>query len=103
MPCFKRCCYYTKKIIDLNYCTYSLSKLIRENFEIDDIIGLTFIENGVASIATGRYKGIYGCAIKVSGLLIDDIISYVPLNDVSSVEKGITEISSKPLSIKLKK
>lgn len=102
MSCFKRCCYSTKKVLDLNYCTYSLCKLIRENFVIDDIIGLTFIENGVASIATGRYKGIYGCVIKISGLLIDDTISYVPLNDVSSVEKGIIEISSNPLSISLK-
>ncbi len=101
MKCCKRIRWRKKKIITSS-CTYVLSKLIRANFSCGDIIGLTFIEDGVASIATGIFQKIVGPVVVVKDLLLEDTTSFVPLCDVSSVEKGIIgNGSSQPLSVKL--
>lgn len=96
---------FYEKIVTCDCCTESLRKLICTNFKKGDIIGLTFIEQGVASIATGRFIKIDGGVVVVKDLLLDDTTSFVPLCDVSSVEKGITttQASNNPISISLTK
>ncbi|WP_432401393.1 hypothetical protein [Wukongibacter sp. M2B1] len=96
---------YHKKLLTCDCCTEALSKLIRRNFEVGDIIGLTFIEQGVASIATGIFQKVVDGVVVVKDLLLEDTISYVQLCDVSSVEKGIieTQASESPISISLTK
>lgn len=104
-------CYYDddyfndEKVITCDCCTKSLKKLIHANFENGDIIGLTFIYEGMASIATGRFVKVVGAVVVVKDLLLEDTTSFVPLCDISSVEKGIiaTQASKKPLSISLTK
>ena len=97
--------YYDEEIITCDCCTEALRKLICSNFEKCDIIGLTFIEQGVASIATGMFVSVVGGVVVVKNLLLEDTTSFVPLCDVSSVEKGITETqaSNSPVSISLTK
>ncbi|WP_105618156.1 hypothetical protein [Vallitalea okinawensis] len=94
---------YSNEHTICNCCTESLSRLICEEFKCGDIIGLTFIESGVASIATGRFVDVVGAVVIINDLLLEDTTSYIPLCDVSSVEKGITSLMARntPTSIKL--
>ena len=66
---------------------------------------MTFIDQGTASIATGIFEKVVDCVIVVNDLLLEDTTSFVPLNDVSSVEKGITQTQAVngPLSVSLAK
>lgn len=96
-----KCC--NTKIISSNSCTRTLSKFVYANFNEGDIIGLTFINEGIASIATGIFVKIIGEVVVVKDLLLKDTTSLIPLCDVSSVEKGITSNTrNKPLSVNLK-
>lgn len=97
--------YYDEKVLTCNCSTSALMRLIRTNFKKGDIIGLTFIYEGVASIATGIFEKIVGGVVVVNDLLLEDTTSYIPLYDVSSVEKGIieTQASKGPISISLTK
>lgn len=94
---------HKKKLTVCNCCTESLTKLIKCNFEYGDIIGLTFIESGVASIATGTFVKVVCGVVVVKDLLLEDTTSFIPLCDVSSVEKGIVpDGENKPLSVSLR-
>ncbi|KGX92082.1 hypothetical protein N781_03070 [Pontibacillus halophilus JSM 076056 = DSM 19796] len=66
----------------------SLARFIEDNFCCADTIGLTFIEQGTASIATGQYVEVRDAVVVVKNLLRENTTSYVPLSKVDSVEKG---------------
>lgn len=70
-------------------CTESLAKLIRCEFRRGDTIGLTYIDQGVASIATGVFQALAGYVVVVNDLLVAGTTSFVPLCDISSVELGL--------------
>ena len=97
--------FFRENVSICNCCTESLRKLIRENFKKGDIIGLTFIEEGVASIAVGTFVKVLEGAVVVEDLLLEDTTSFVPLCDLSSVEKGIpeTQAVNSPIKISLTK
>lgn len=82
------CC--KKKVLTCDCCTEGLRKAICENFCPGDYIGLTFIEQGTASIAIGMFKSVKSGVVEVDDLLVDGTTSYVSLCDVNSIEKGIT-------------
>lgn len=96
---------FDEKVLTCDCCTEDLSKLIRDNFDRGDIIGLTFIDQGKAAIITGIFIRMVGSVVVVRDLFIEDTFSFVPLCDISSVEKGIPEryACKKPLSISLTK
>lgn len=77
-------------------CTATLSKIIRKEFKKGDIIGITFIEQGTASIASGFFQKIIGTVVVVKDLLVENTTSFVPLCDVDSIEKGLTLDQCKP-------
>lgn len=93
------------KITTCNCCVNTLTKLICKNFDEGDIIGITFIEGGVASIATGTFVKVADGVVVVDDLLLDDTTSFIPLCDVSSIEKGIPATATRnntTLSVKLR-
>ncbi len=82
-------CYY-EKILTCDCCAEGLRKVICENFCPGDYIGLTFIEQGTASIAIGIFKSVRSGVVEVDDLLVEGTTSYVSLCDINSVEKNIT-------------
>lgn len=101
----KDCCDYKKKIklklTTCDCCVATLTKLIEKHFEEGDIIGITFIDEGVASIATGVFVDVCNGVVIIDDLLLEDTTSFIPLCDVSSVEKGIVPTGD-PLTVTLK-
>lgn len=93
---------FDKRITTCTCCVDTLTKLIRKVFRCGDVIGLTFIETGVASIATGIFQEVLDGVVIVKDLLLPDTTSFVSLCDVNSVEKGIVpDQSGSPMSVKL--
>lgn len=99
--CDKSC---KQEIIVNTACVETLSKFICYNFDEGDIIGLTFVGEGVASIAIGVFVKIFDGVVVVRDLFIEDTTSFIPLCDVSSVEKGIIPVegSNKAISVNLR-
>ena len=87
-------------------CVEALASLIKNTFMIGDIIGLTYIEQGVASVAYGTFLKIKGTVVVIDEFLLPGTTSYVPLCKVDSVERGITPAmaaSKESLSVSLAK
>ncbi len=87
-------------------CTESLIRIIQYEFVTSDIIGLTYIEQGVASVAYGTFIRLVGSVVVIDEFLLPGTTSFVPLCKVDSVEKGITTAladSKGPLSVSLNK
>ncbi len=89
----KECCdeyyYKKKKVITTTMGTQTLAKMIKANFEKGDIIGLTFINEGTAAIAQGIFMAVIETVVVVKDLLLEGTMSFIPLSDVNSIEKGI--------------
>lgn len=82
-------------------CTESLAKLIRRELRRGDPIGITYVENGVATIFVGIFLDLVGSVVVVRDLFLDDLISFVSLCGVSSVEIGcaLSDSDNSPLRI----
>ncbi|MEI5909710.1 hypothetical protein WAK64_22220 [Bacillus spongiae] len=81
---------HSKKITTCDCGTKSLKKLVKENFQEGDPIGVTFVGTDVLLVATGEFRELRDEAIVVKNIFNlpgQDSISFIPLTDLNSVEK----------------
>lgn len=85
-----------------NCCVEGLEKQIRENFKKNENIGVTFIGNQVAFIFVGRFVEVKNAVLVVKDIFVPDTLSFLPLCDIASIEKGIAlDGNSNPIRISL--
>ena len=82
-------------------CTESLARLIRREFRRGDPIGVTFVEQGVATVFVGIFLDLSGTVLVIRDLFLDDLISFIPLCDISSIEAGcaLSNSGSSPMTV----
>jgi len=82
-------------------CTESLARLIRREFRRGDPIGITFVEQGVATIFLGMFLDLSGTVLVVNDLFLEDTVSFIPLCDISSIEMGcaLVNASDGPMTV----
>jgi len=82
-------------------CTESLARLIRREFRRGDPIGITFVEQGVATVFVGIFLDLSGTVLVIRDLFLDDLISFIPLCDISSIEAGcaLSNSGSSPMTV----
>jgi len=75
-------------VVTCNCCTENLARLIKCEFRRGEPIGVTLLEDGVATIFVGIFLALEGTVLVCSDLFLDDTISFIPLCSVASVEMG---------------